>query len=181
MSTFMPPISWLRERFYLDSDGILRHAKTIGKSKLGARAGRMLDEGYWFVDVMHDGVRKKLAVHRIVWSLDKGRAVPDSLDVDHRDRDRSHNLPGNLFAVTQRVNQLNKEKRGTGVSTCGNRHRARISVHGIDIDLGTHDTWKEANDAYELARKGRHPKVTRDMLRSKYYMKLIVEGPQYAQ
>jgi len=176
--TFMPPISWLRERFYLCEAGVLRYAKTIGKARKDQPVGRKQSNGHWTVDVTHEGVRKKLGLHRVVWSMNKGRAVPDDLDVDHRDRNRDHNLPGNLRAVTQRVNQLNKEYRGTGVSPCGKRFRARISVNGIDISLGTHDTRKKANRAYELARKGRHPKVTRDVLRGRPYTQLLVEGSQ---
>lgn len=179
--TFMPPISWLRERFYLCETGILRHNKTIGKSKKDAPAGVPHESGYWFVDVMHEGKRKKLGVHRVVWSLDKGRAVSDDKEVDHRDRNPGNNKPWNLRAVAVRVNQLNKKKKGTGVSPCGNKFRSRIKVHGIDIDLGMHDTWKEANRQYKRALNGKHPLVTRDVLRGVTCTTILVEGLSNAQ
>lgn len=173
---FMPPISWLRERFYLCEAGVLRHNKTIGKSIKHAPAGRKLSDGYCWVDVMHNGKRKKLAVHRVVWSLHNGRAVPDDREVDHGDWKTDNNHPSNLKARTVRANQLNKQKKGTGVSVLGDgRFRSRIKVHGIDIDLGTHDSWDAANREYRMALRGKHPKVTRDVLRGIPYQQLMVE------
>ena len=173
--TFMPPISWLRERFYLCEEGVLRHNKTVGKLKKGDPVGWLHKSGYWYLSVVHEGKRKKLALHRVVWSMKAGRAVPDHLEVDHRDKNPDHNKPWNSRAVAVRVNQLNKKKPGTGVSQCGTRFRSRIKVHGIDIDLGTHDTWKAANKEYRRALKGQHPKCTRDVLRGRPYTQILVE------
>jgi hypothetical protein len=181
MTTFMPPISWLRERFYICENGDLRHNKTIGKSKKGEKVGVRHKSGYWFVDIMHEGRRKKLAVHRVVWSLKAGRAVSDDKEVDHRDKNPDHNKPGNLRAVAVRVNQLNKKVKGTGVSERNGKYIARIKVHGVDIYLAACDTWKEANSHYRRALKGKHPKCTRETLNGIPYQKIIVEAPTYAQ
>jgi hypothetical protein len=174
--TFMPPISWLRERFYLCEEGILRHNKTIGKSKKHAPAGVPHKSGYWYVDVVHDGKRKKLGVHRVVWSLKAGRAVPDHLEVDHRDKNPGNNKPWNLRAVAVRVNQLNKKKKGTGVSERNGKYIARIKVHGVDIYLATCNTWEEANKEYKRALNGNHPKCTRDVLKGRPYTQILVDG-----
>jgi hypothetical protein len=165
---FMPPIEWLRERFYLCPQGVLRHAKSFPNAPAGSPAAFKTRDGYWKVNVTHDGVRKKLAAHRVIWSLDKGRAVPDHLHVDHDDIDPDNNHPRNLVARTKRANQLNKKKKGTGVSQVGeNKFRSKISVHDATISLGTFPTWAQANHQYKLALAGKHPKVTREMLKGK--------------
>lgn len=164
----MPPYAWLSERFYLDDVGALRHKvdSKNGKSKAGTLVGRKTRDGYWKVDVRHEGERKKLCVHRVVWSLDKMRAVPDGVQVDHRDKDRDHNLPGNLRVFrTQRKNMMNRTIKGTGVKVQGARYRAQISVHGRSIHLGMHDTREAAHKAYRLALKGKHPNCCRAVLK----------------
>lgn len=162
--TFMPPIEFLRERFYIDLDGALRYAKGSAKAKAHDRAGRKQRDGYWYVDVSHGGRRKKLAVHRIVWSLKAGRAVADDRQVDHGDRDRDNNHWRNLKARTVRANQLNKSNAGRGVTRAGNKFRAKISVHGKTIHLGSFDKEHHAERAYRLARAGKHPKCTREVI-----------------
>jgi hypothetical protein len=162
--TFMPDIQFLRKRFYLDAGGVMRYVRSAGPAKAHAAAGKKDRDGYWYVSVMHNGKRKKLGLHRVVWSLANGRAVSDERQIDHDDKDRDHNLPGNLFARTVRANQLNKKKKGTGVCISGDKFRAKISVHGRTIHLGIHDCPKKANREYRLALAGKHPKCTREVL-----------------
>lgn len=171
--TFMPPYPWLAERFYLDDAGALRHRcdSKNGKVKAGSVVGRKTRDGYWKIDVTHEGQRKKLCVHRVVWSLDKMRAVADGVQVDHRDVNRDNNTADNLRVFrSQRKNMLNRSIKGTGVkmTRTPGKFRSQISVHGRTICLGTYDCEKKAGRAYQLALKGRHPKVTPLMLKGQF-------------
>ena len=38
---------------------------------------------YRFVEICRSGLRKKVALHRLVWMVANGRVVPDGFDVDH--------------------------------------------------------------------------------------------------
>jgi hypothetical protein len=155
----MPSVEWLRDRFFIDPDGQLRHNKTIGRSTKGAVAGRVQRDGYRKVDVMHEGKRKKLSVHRIVCSMKDGVPVADHLHVDHKNRNRDANKPRNLRAVTPRQNMLNRCCAGKGVTRSGKKWRSKISVMGKTIDLGTYVLKSEAKKAFKLALRGDHPKT----------------------
>lgn len=166
---FMPDLAFLRERFYLDELGVLRYARTYGRvCVMGEPAGRLDtrdDQGYWFVEVRHNGKKKKLRLHRVVWCLWNNKRIADDLDVDHEDRNRSHNHPLNLVAKTKRANNLNRSCAGKGYRLLPNgNYKAEISVFGKMISLGTFAKESDAAKAAKAAMKGRHPKVTKEML-----------------
>lgn len=83
----------------------------------GSLAGTISDEGY--VKVM---IRKKAYhAHRIIWEMHYGK-IPEGMEVDHINHDRTDNRIENLRLVTKQVNMKNKSsysnnKSGvTGVS-----------------------------------------------------------------
>lgn len=49
-----------------------------------------------------------ILVHRMVYILSSGEAIPNGLCVDHIDRDKSNNKPDNLRLVTYSQNQMNR-------------------------------------------------------------------------
>jgi hypothetical protein len=154
----MPPIEWLRDRYYLADDGSLRHAATRGKARAGDPVGTVHKKsGYVHTDVNHDGVKKKLRVHRIVQSMVDGAAIPDEIEVDHGDRDRSNNRAPNLVKKSRVMNQRNtlpviRAKGYTKVIVRGlPKFRAMIKWNGRSFCLGVHEHEQDAARAYRAA------------------------------
>jgi len=99
-------------------------------------------------------------VHRFVYETFKGE-VPDGLEIDHVDGDRTNNSLENLDVVTRREN-INrayarngvKKKLPTGVFLRGDRKKRKkpyystISINGKHKYLGSFKTKEEAETAY---------------------------------
>lgn len=111
-------------------------------------------------------VHRGLSEHRVIWQMMHG-SIPEGMVIDHIDGDPFNNRLANLRCVTDRQNSLNRKvhKNSTtghpGIySTPGGKFRARATVNGRVIGLGTFDTMeqaiaarKEATDAHgELVR-----------------------------
>lgn len=149
---FMPPVEWLRDRFYFDGK-VLRFLKDNGRAKAGQSAQHRTSNGYLTVNATHDGKRKRLSVHRIVLSLKMGRPVRDDEEVDHIDRNRTNNHPDNLRLSTRRKNCLNKSKKAVGViyvpyTNKTNPYAAQITIQGKNTGLGYFKTFEEARSAF---------------------------------
>ena len=76
--------------------------------KNGRRKGKpagscRCDDGYWKVCLQC----KQYKVHQVVWIL-HGHAIPESLEIDHIDRNPSNNRIENLRLLTCSENALNK-------------------------------------------------------------------------
>ena len=61
---------------------------------------------YWYVSLMHNGVRKAYRVHRLVYETFIG-PIPDNMVIDHIDGDRNNNNVSNLRCVTLSENVRN--------------------------------------------------------------------------
>ena len=59
--------------------------------------------------------RKDVYLHHLVYKYYVGEVVP-GLEIDHIDRDKRNNLPGNLRAVTRSVNSANHPRRRDNTS-----------------------------------------------------------------
>lgn len=101
-------------------------------------------------------------VHRMVYERHHG-PIPPGMDVDHIDRDRHNNRPGNLRLLTRAQNLQNSEMHKDnrtgykGVSKNGRGFIARIMVDGKPTQLGTYPTVELAADAYRTASLAMQP------------------------
>jgi hypothetical protein len=97
---------------------------------------------------------KSYREHRLIWILHFGE-IPEGLEIDHIDRNRSNNNIENLRVVTHAQNVANSSVRNTsksgirGVSkTKTGKWVARITTGLHYLHLGTFDTKEEAAEAY---------------------------------
>lgn len=89
-------------------------------------------------------------IHRVIFSLVNG-AIPESLLIDHKDRDRSHNRIANLRALSPSQNQMNRSGPRSdsslsylGVCVSGNRFAAFVTIKSQPVHLGNYDTAEDA-------------------------------------
>ena len=61
---------------------------------------------YWYVSLMHNGIKKGYRVHRLVYRTFVG-PIPDDMVIDHIDGDRNNNNIANLRYVTPSENMQN--------------------------------------------------------------------------
>lgn len=105
----------LIREFLLDTRYDVREDGTIwtciplngrGTQETWRKAGKYSGEGY--IQIRYKGVY--LQAHRVVYQKYKGNLQAD-LIVDHDDRKRDNNSPGNLKLATQRTNQIYRHRR----------------------------------------------------------------------
>lgn len=102
---------------------------------------RLTDDGYVRIHIRG----KSYPVHRVIWKMINGRE-PET--VDHRDRRRAHNEPGNLREADRSSQSFNKQKKvfwGIEPRKCG--YRVRVSKSGRRINGGTHTNLSDAVQA----------------------------------
>ncbi|PGF00885.1 HNH endonuclease [Bacillus toyonensis] len=87
---------------------------------------------------------KEVYLHKYVYGeISKGN------EIDHLDRDPLNCRMSNLREVTPTQNQYNKIVKG--YYRDGRKWRARISIDGLEVNLGSFDTEIEASTAYKQA------------------------------
>ena len=97
--------------------------------------------------------------HRIAWILFHKKPLPPGVVIDHINGDSTDNRIVNLRLCSGKNNSRNADtpKNNTtgfkGVSRCGKRFRAYITVDRRQIHLGVYQTPEEAFAAYVTAAK----------------------------
>jgi hypothetical protein len=112
------------------------------------------------------GPCRLIYLHRAVFEHYHG-PVPGGLEVDHQDRDKRNNLPGNLRAAPHCINNSNIGLSRHNTSGFRNVHwnkvkgkwQALMRVRGRRISLGYHATAREAADAVNEAYRKYLPEV----------------------
>jgi hypothetical protein len=100
--------------------------------------------------------RKLLLLHRFVYELAYG-PIPEGLQIDHIDGNRSNNFLSNLRLVTHQQNQWNRTAaKGYYWNKQHKKWMARISLNGKEKFLGYFDSEAEAHQAYLDAKKIYH-------------------------
>lgn len=96
-------------------------------------------------------------VHRMIWEHVNG-PIPEGLEIDHIDGDRSNNVIWNLRLVTSSQNKENQwgpQKNNTsgfkGVWKGKNKWHARIQSGRHQMHIGSYKTGEEAAEAYRKA------------------------------
>lgn len=148
--------------------------KIFNKRFANKRVGNILKthsgKEYWKVD--NTGNRKLFelcpegAVHRIIFIMTKGE-IPEGMQIDHRDNNGLNNNPDNLRLASNTENTRNASKRMInpssklkGVCKHHTGWRARITVDGKTISLGTFATEEIAHEAYVIAARKYFGKFT---------------------
>lgn len=136
----------------------------------GSIAGSLTKVGY--IDVEYKG-RRYLA-HRIIWEMHNGE-IPEKIQIDHIDGNKSNNKLSNLRLATPQQNQRNRGAYANNTSgfkgVCwdkGNsKWRASYRLNHKTIYIGTYDTAEEASETYIRVTKEIH---------GDFYHKLITTG-----
>lgn len=127
------------------------------------RAGLLKKSAYCYVQI--DG--KRYAAHRIIWEMHNG-AIPEGMDIDHKNRKRRDNRLSNLRLCTNAENRRNSKRRrdnrsklkGVSISKNGTPY-ARITLNRECFYLGTFSTPEAAHEAYCAAAKHYHQQFAR--------------------
>ncbi|WP_273761537.1 HNH endonuclease signature motif containing protein [Aeromonas hydrophila] len=137
---------------YCNQSGVLTFRVKAGKMMPGCVAGCANSKGYLTVGIN----RKKHYVHRIIWEMFNSK-IPDGMQIDHINGNKSDNRLENLRLASNQVNSKNQKRKSTnssgltGVSwdSQTGMWRAHITVNGKMKSLGR---YKDKESAL-LARK----------------------------
>ena len=122
----------------------------------GKRAGYLQKDGYRSV-----GLDKKLyQEHIIIWEMFNG-PVPNGFNIDHKNKNRSHNFLSNLRLATRLDNSANvslsvRNSTGfKGVSFINSikKYEAKITRNKKRLHLGYFSTAEAASEVYEAKAK----------------------------
>ena len=140
-------ISVYGHRFCVQRNGSLAH--WVG-GRYKDVAGSKNKAGYVCVDVIENGVRRVLYVHRLVAAAYLGLDLDArSIFVDHVNRTRDDNRVENLRLVTPSQNRFNTGAKGVVFTAPWS---AAITVAGKTTHLGRFMTEAEAVAAYKSAK-----------------------------
>lgn len=135
----------LLSRFHYDPEVGVFTRKSTGKSYLPGKSR--------YISIEIDG--RMYAVHRLAWLYMTGRWP--IADIDHINLNRHDNRFCNLREATRSQNLANRKALAAnttgfkGVSKCGRKYTACISVNGRNRGLGVFETAEEAHEAYRSA------------------------------
>lgn len=112
-----------------NEDGDVFRLRTYGSrpKPLLRSVAKRIKKGYAVAHFCQDGVRKDVPIHRSVWQAFNG-AIPDGLEVNHKNGQRADNRLSNLELVTKSGNALHKFRvngfRSKGRSEPGEKNPA---------------------------------------------------------
>jgi hypothetical protein len=133
-----------------------------GHARKGKKAGGFHSRGYITICV-NDA---EYLAHRLAWAMHYGE-IPENMQIDHINGDRSDNRISNLRLATHEENCRNSKPRKhnktgiKGVRRMRSKWAARIRVNNKEIWLGCYDTPEEASSAYQKAAAELHKDFAR--------------------
>ncbi len=143
-----PTQEYLKERFTYDKEaGVLiwrthlRTARYVGK-----RAGCKCSNGYSRISLDS----KLYMSHRLIWVY-LNDAIPEGLEIDHIDGDKSNNHIENLRLATRTQNRWNRKEKGYRFKD--NHWEVTVGHLGKYIYVGFFKTEAEAEQAYKAKCK----------------------------
>lgn len=109
MNEIWKPIPGYEGHYQASNFGKIRSLKF---NKVRILKYRKTRSGYYMVALCLNSVEKDSSVHRLVWSAFNG-AIPEGLEVNHKDEDKANNALLNLELVTpsQNINYGTRNKR----------------------------------------------------------------------
>ena len=99
-------------------------------------------DGYRYVCLLKDGLKKYFKIHRLVWESFNG-PIPDGYEVNHQNEDKSDNRLVNLSIVSHKSN-INW---GSCSERAGEKHRKGVLQYGLDGSFIKR--WKSESEAGE--------------------------------
>jgi AAA+ ATPase superfamily predicted ATPase len=139
-----PTQEYLKERFTYDEEaGVLiwrthlRTARYVGKV-----AGCRNKDGYLRINLN----KKSHATHRLIWVYLNGE-IPEGLEIDHIDGDKTNNRIDNLRLANRYENMWNRKAKGYRFKD--NHFELSIGHMGEYIYVGRYKTEAEAEKAYK--------------------------------
>ena len=167
----LPSLEYLHQRLDYDpktgvltwrpKSGATREERRWNSRYAGKPTGHLRPDGYLEVNLDY----RLILAHRIAYALGKGKPIPESYEVDHRNRKRSDNKLRNLRLATRIENSRNcgsKGREDPSIPRGVHWHRkeekwvARIIVYGRRLHLGSYHDLSEASRVVEKARKKYH-------------------------
>ncbi|WP_145574135.1 HNH endonuclease signature motif containing protein [Yersinia alsatica] len=154
---------WNKYFKYDQNTGVLiNKISRSSKALAGAPCGCVNSSGYLQAMILG----KNRMIHRIIWEMNNG-PIPEGIQVDHIDHNRTNNRIENMRIVTHQQNNQNRTIPKNNTSgACGVGWRqsekkwyAKITVNGKPKHLGR---FKDVNDAISArkaaeAKYGFHP------------------------
>lgn len=118
----------LHERFFvyelemgilwIDSEGRIFHGSKRAESK---------NNGYWMLNRRVDNKLIRAYSHRVIWIFRNGD-IPDGLEINHKDGNRSNNKLSNLEIITHAQNTTHAYQNGLAHGRPGEKHHnARLT------------------------------------------------------
>lgn len=156
-------VDLMRERGYAYDD---KNGGFITKRK--KKAGKVATNGYRTISLQRDGTIYTFCEHRCVWVWFNGE-IPEGMNINHLDFDRSNNRIENLEVVTQQENLQYSKDAGHM-----NPQRGEKSARSIWTD-------KEAQAMKFLRKNGWQVKEIAELFGSKYQNVVgrIINGARY--
>jgi hypothetical protein len=138
----------------------------FARTDLLGRRWSITKHGYAHRVTKSGGRQRTVFLHRVVFERYFG-ALPAGEQIDHKDRDKLNNTPGNLRSVTRGVNAANTPVRpdnhsglkGVRLHNSGRPKpwQARVQVNGKPMSLGYFATSRAAADAVNRAYATHYP------------------------
>ncbi|WJZ70034.1 HNH homing endonuclease [Pantoea phage PA-1] len=138
-----------------------RETKLINTRQAGKQAGCVGRDGY--LRVRFNG--RSHLIHRVIWQMIYGE-IPESMQVDHINHNRTDNRVSNLRLVSKKENLKNKSRSrlnttgesGISFRKDSGKFLARISIDGKRKSLGSFETLEDALLARkkEMEKQGYH-------------------------
>jgi hypothetical protein len=108
-------------------------------------------DGYYYLNLMKNGIRKRFTVHNLVSKTFLGKKTDESLVIDHINNIKNDNRVCNLQYISLREN-VSKDRKNKnnflGIYKNGTKFSAKIVINGVRKYLGSFNTPEEANNEY---------------------------------
>jgi len=146
----------IKHLFRYCSGNLVYRFVNSNRVKVGDIAGSLDKHGYIQIEINN----RRYQLHRLIW-IYHNETIPEGMQIDHINHDRSDNRIDNLRLATHSQNlgnQKGSSKKGLpkGVSTQSsskNPFQARIYINCKNVNLGSFHTPELANAAYAKAAK----------------------------
>lgn len=141
----------LNELFRYEDGKLFWKQKTKNHLPAGTEAGNTEQNGYTRICINGKYYRR----HRLIYVMHNGH-IPNRLQIDHIDRNKSNDRIENLRAVTQQQNMFNKNVKGYTFCNTRKKFKAQIKVNGKLNHLGYYKKEDDARRAYINAKSELH-------------------------